>query len=164
MQANFNTITFSLPNVRNEEVLNAIVTGLMTIIANQFNNGDEMSCVFNRDIAYYSMGEVITDNVMDEQQFQSLHQQAVSGLEHILTHQLTTLEMLVTTSEGLSDIIPYVSPGVILLYIREGLVSNINGTYAGIESNNQAYFEYCQIVGDKPSNSFLTNGDFSEII
>lgn len=69
MQANFNTITFSLPNVRNEEVLNAIVTGLMTIIANQFNNGDEMSCVFNRDIAYYSMGEVITDNVMDEQQF-----------------------------------------------------------------------------------------------
>jgi hypothetical protein len=164
MQANFNTITFSLPNVRNEEVLNAIVTGLMTIIANQFNNGDEMSCVFNRDIAYYSMGEVITDNVMDEQQFQSLHQQAVSGLEHILTHQLTTLEMLVTTSEGLSDIIPYVSPGVILLYIREGLVSNINGTYASIESNNQAYFEYCQIVGDKPSNSFLTNGDFSEII
>ena len=164
MQANFNTITFSLPNVRNEEVLNAIVTGLMSIIANQFNNGDEMSCVFNRDIAYYSMGEVITDNVMDEQQFQSLHQQAVSGLEHILTHQLTTLEMLVTTSEGLSDIIPYVSPGVILLYIREGLVSNINGTYASIESNNQAYFEYCQIVGDKPSNSFLTNGDFSEII
>ena len=164
MQANFNTITFSLPNVRNEEVLNAIVTGLMTIIANQFNNGDEMSCVFNRDIAYYSMGEVITDNVMDEQQFQSLHQQAVSGLEHILTHQLTTLEMLVTTSEGLSDIIPYVSPGVILLYIREGLVSNINGTYASIESNNQAYFEYCQIVGEKPSNSFLTNGDFSEII
>lgn len=164
MQANFNTITFSLPNVRNEEVLNAIVTGLMTIIANQFNNGDEMSCVFNRDIAYYSMGEVITDNVMDEQQFQSLHQQAVSGLEHILTHQLTTLEMLVTTSEGLSDIIPYVSPGVILLYIREGLVSNINGTYASIESNNQAYFEYCQIVGDKPSNSFLTNGDFSEIV
>lgn len=164
MQANFNTITFSLPNVRNEEVLNAIVTGLMTIIANQFNNGDEMSCVFNRDIAYYSMGEVITDNVMDEQQFQSLHQQAVSGLEHILTHQLTTLEMLVTTSDGVSDIIPYVSPGVILLYIREGLVSNINGTYASIESNNQAYFEYCQIVGDKPSNSFLTNGDFSEII
>ncbi|QDJ96833.1 hypothetical protein PS2_0072 [Aeromonas phage PS2] len=164
MQANFNTITFSLPNVRNEEVLNAIVTGLMTIIANQFNNGDEMSCVFNRDIAYYSMGEVITDNVMDEQQFQSLHQQAVSGLEHILTHQLTTLEMLVSTSDGLSDIIPYVSPGVILLYIREGLVSNINGTYASIESNNQAYFEYCQIVGDKPSNSFLTNGDFSEII
>jgi hypothetical protein len=164
MQANFNTITFSLPNVRNEEVLNAIVTGLMTIIANQFNNGDEMSCVFNRDIAYYSMGEVITDNVMDEQQFQSLHQQAVSGLEHILTHQLTTLEMLVTTSEGLSDIIPYVSPGVILLYIREGLVSNINGTYASIESNNQAYFEYCQIVGDKPSNIFPTNGDFSEII
>ena len=164
MQANFNTITFSLPNVRNEEVLNAIVTGLMTIIANQFNNGDEMSCVFNRDLAYFSMGEVITDNVMDEQQFQSLHQQAVSGLEHILTHQLTTLEMLVTTSEGLSDIIPYVSPGVILLYIREGLVSNINGTYASIESNNQAYFEYCQIVGDKPSNSFLTNGDFSEII
>ena len=164
MQANFNTITFSLPNVRNEEVLNAIVTGLMSIIANQFNNGDEMSCVFNRDIAYYSMGEVITDNVMDEQQFQSLHQQAVSGLEHILTHQLTTLEMLVTTSEGLSDIIPYVSPGVILLYIREGLVSNINGTYASIESNNQAYFEYCQIVGEKPSNSFLTNGDFSEII
>ena len=164
MQANFNTITFSLPNVRNEEVLNAIVTGLMTIIANQFNNGDEMSCVFNRDIAYYSMGEVITDNVMDEQQFQSLHQQAVSGLEHILTHQLTTLEMLVTTSEGLSDIIPYVSPGVILLYIREGLVSNINGTYASIESNNQAYFEYCQIVGDKPSNSFLTSGDFNEII
>ena len=164
MQANFNTITFSLPNVRNEEVLNAIVTGLMSIIANQFNNGDEMSCVFNRDIAYYSMGEVITDNVMDEQQFQSLHQQAVSGLEHILTHQLTTLEMLVTTSEGLSDIIPYVSPGVILLYIREGLVSNINGTYASIESNNQAYFEYCQIVGDKPSNIFPTNGDFSEII
>lgn len=164
MQANFNTITFSLPNVRNEEVLNAIVTGLITIIANQFNNGDEMSCVFNRDIAYYSMGEVITDNVMDEQQFQSLHQQAVSGLEHILTHQLTTLEMLVTTSEGLSDIIPYVSPGVILLYIREGLVSNINGTYASIESNNQAYFEYCQIVGDKPSNIFPTNGDFSEII
>ena len=164
MQANFNTITFSLPNVRNEEVLNAIVTGLMTIIANQFNNGDEMSCVFNRDIAYYSMGEVITDNVMDERQFQSLHQQAVSGLEHILTHQLTTLEMLVTTSEGLSDIIPYVSPGVILLYIREGLVSNINGTYASIESNNQAYFEYCQIVGDKPSNIFPTNGDFSEII
>ena len=164
MQANFNTITFSLPNVRNEEVLNAIVTGLMTIIANQFNNGDEMSCVFNRDIAYYSMGEVITDNVMDEQQFQSLHQQAVSGLEHILTHQLTTLETFVTTSDGLSDIIPYVSPGVILLYIREGLVSNINGTYASIESNNQAYFEYCQIVGDKPSNNFLTNGDFSEII
>ena len=63
MQANFNTITFSLPNVRNEEVLNAIATGILTIIANQFNTGDEMNCVFNRDIAYFSIGEVITDNV-----------------------------------------------------------------------------------------------------
>ena len=164
MQANFNTITFSLPNVRNEEVLNAIATGILTIIANQFNTGDEMNCVFNRDIAYFSIGEVITDNVMDENLFQSLYQQAVSGLEHILTHQLSTLEMLVTTSDGLSDVIPYVSPGLILLYIREGLVSNINGTYATIESNNQAYFEYCQIVGEKPSISHISNGDFGDVI
>lgn len=147
MQANFNTITFSLPTVRNEDVLYAIVNGLLTIIANQFNTGDEMTSVFNRDIAYFSMGEVITDNTMDEGVFQSLYQQAVSGLETILSSQASALETLVTTSEGVSDIIPYVSPGLILLYVREGLESNINGTYASIENSNQCYFEYCQIVG-----------------
>lgn len=164
MQSDFKTFCFSLPAIREEEVLSAIAVGLMTIVANQFSHDDEMRSVFNIDLARYSMGELLADNFMDEPDFQSAYMQALEGFETLVQNQLETIEGFMAASEGVSDIVHYVSPGMILLYVREGLSNNINGVYANVENQNASYIEYCQIVGDKPTVKFNVGEYFKEVI
>lgn len=113
------TMNIRTPHIKDTKVLEVVGAGIMFLFDHHKLLDAELDEFMMMDHAKLTMGDHLAELVDGNEDFESLYNSSVNGLEFVLTTQTEEIKQFASQLKEVSDIITLQYPGLIKMYVTE---------------------------------------------
>lgn len=115
------SLNLRFPLIQDTTVLQVIGAGLMYLFDKHKTLGTDIDDTLMIDQAKLTMGDHCSDLIITDEQFELCYNHACDGLNTALVCHCDSLKALAEQIDGVRDIFSMEYPGVLKLYVKEGV-------------------------------------------